>query len=231
MTLCRRTLALSALGMTALSGCEGWPPHTGDYESLVEQHRTELERIAAKLEGSGFDQVRIKGGYPGQPLTAIGYTFLEHGAEESVIDSDPEWVALFEKTGDRGAWARDGAYSFFYRYSHDRDYRRYYASVVYSPQSESREKVCKPEFRNLPCGRCSVPIDAQWEITYDWSPQDIGFMVDWSDPRNATEQEKDRVYALPYEEGMTRHRNARNACFRQAAEVIGFEFTEMPPPD
>ena len=226
-----RTLAVFAT--FALAGCEGWPPYSGIYVYYVGQHRADLERLAEKLDDSGFDRVKIRFGTSEEEREVYGETHSEDDYTRTLLDSDPEWTELFERAHVYGVSRWDSVYFYttYVRDYHDSGFRRYRTSINYDPHSKSVIKPCISEYRSLPCGACSDDINAHWKTVYSWSPIDLATLSHWADERLATEEEEREILALPLEEQIERTKAAIKACRAHGDAKIGYDWSTTTPAD
>ena len=156
------------LGVLILvSACGSWPPYEAKARQHFEKNRESFERLAEKMRGTDFWRVSV------HRQTSVEVTPIADGDHDRkfIIDDDPEWRELLFKVGmymvlqyDGAIWTDDlGTWG---KYKN----RIETAGFAHSPTMLEKFKVCLPEFKRIPCGRCAVPLTDNWYIHYEWHP-------------------------------------------------------------
>lgn len=160
---------LCAVGFLLLvTACNSWPP----FESKAQQHfaenRESFEQLAEKMRGTDYWRVSIRG----QTDVDVTPSADSDYEEQFVIDDDTEWRELLADVGmfmvlqaDGAVWTDPGTLW------GEHENQMGHNGFTHNPKMLDEFKICQPEYEDIPCGRCAVPLEGDWYIHYIWYPE------------------------------------------------------------
>ncbi len=156
-------LLFGVLSMLVL-GCDKWPPNEDDVHSRFAKTRADLEKLEEILASSGYQTME-----PSLTGTVRLESYENDEYRTESIDNKTEWTKLFKSAQVMDISRFEGGFNFLISDTGWKDaYARY--GYIHYPNLDADLKVCRPEYREAPCGECIVKLDDAWWLHYRWIP-------------------------------------------------------------
>lgn len=223
----RNATVLCTLVAVLLVACDGWPPYSERYKSRFLDNHSEFEELSAKLLATDYRRASL---YVDGKTQMVIFRRDINDEERSVGDTevikevDASWTDLLVQTGVFDVERRSQAITFWAQPAFDellvndvlKKDRVMSIRYAYELNGASEQMACEFGYKELACGRCSVPLVDGWSIQYHWAPDELA-------PDALDQYNKGEVSRENYEELWLA---SWNSCQAAGAKAIGYEVAE-----
>lgn len=163
MTVRAILLVLYALVVTA--GCDSaseWPPFQAELAHVFDQHKTTFVLIEQEMAADG--------------LTRMAPAFFSETSRNPGVPNLPtsqasKYAALFDRT-QMYLYVTRFERSTSFEMLIQNDGPRLYLSRFIHTATENSLPNCTAAMRRKACGSCSLPLEPDWLLEYNWFPAD-----------------------------------------------------------
>ncbi len=206
-------LVLLFVTTVALSACGKWPPYKDDIVENFHDRRAEIEALEAAFNKTDYWDVTFG---PGESAKTRVET--ERGLIYQKLEDGVDWYDLLRSANvHRIRKTHTHSGNDFELLAAEKKGRWFNSHYTHESGNESEFNECQDEYSDIPCGTCSISLDAGWWFQTMWSPRQL-----LSDEY----YEKVGTGELGFEESSELREKAYRACFIDGYTRLGYRDPE-----